>query len=125
VICVFNGEGACNLQRRINRKVCSKKTRVYGIKLLLLFLFCCMILLLCTVFTIIYLKHTVALRYVVLQLFCSYNLCYTQCCFPVSMFCTFTLVRTFRYTCAVPNMAVFCSFVISCLPRYVAQVFSE
>ena len=31
---------------------------------------------LCRVFTILYLKHIMSLRYVLLQLFCSYNLCY-------------------------------------------------
>ena len=34
-----------------------------------------------TVFTIIYLKQTVSLRYTVLQLFCIYSLCYMLCYF--------------------------------------------
>jgi hypothetical protein len=35
----------------------------------------------CRVFTIIYLKQTMPLGYTVLQLFCMYSWCYTQCYF--------------------------------------------
>jgi hypothetical protein len=37
------------------------------------------------VFTIIYLKRTMFLGYVVLQLFCIYNLCYTRCYFGCAL----------------------------------------
>jgi hypothetical protein len=36
---------------------------------------------LCRVFTIIYLKQTMFLGYVVLQLFCIHNFCYMYCYF--------------------------------------------
>ena len=36
---------------------------------------------LCRVFTIVYLKQTIFLGYLVLQLFCIYNLCYKSCYF--------------------------------------------
>jgi len=68
--------------------------------------FCCFLSTLCRVFTIIHLKQTIYLGYIVLQLFCNYSLCY----FPCSMLCTFT----FWSMCAVPNMAVFCSSLTSC-----------
>jgi hypothetical protein len=34
------------------------------------------------VFTIIYLKHTLSVGYIMLQLFCGYSLWYMKCCFP-------------------------------------------
>jgi len=51
----------------------------------------------------IYPKETMFLRFIVLQLFCVYNLCY--------MFCTV------RSMCAVSIVAVFCSSVVSCCTR--------
>ena len=36
---------------------------------------------LCRAFNIMYLKQTIFLRYIVLQLFCSCNLCYKLCYF--------------------------------------------
>ena len=52
----------------------------------------CYLSLLRRVFTITYLKETVLLGYIVLQLFCIYNLCYTFCYQPCYMFCTLTLI---------------------------------
>jgi len=47
------------------------------------------------VFTMIYLKQTVFLGYIVLQLFCVCSLCYTVMLFRTwNMFCTFKLVVT-------------------------------
>ena len=56
---------------------------------------------------------TMFLVYLLLQLVCSYNLQYMSCYFPYWMFCACTLVQ---YLCAVSNMAVFCSSLISCFP---------
>jgi len=67
------------------------------------------------VFTIIYLKQTVFLGYIVLQLLCNYNLCY----FPCSMLCTFT----FWSMCAVPNRPVFCSSLNSCFSSILLRYF--
>ena len=97
---------------------------------------------LCRVFTIIYHKQTMSLRYTVLQLFCIYSyipatnhvstvhsvaaLLYLQSVphvmlfRPWNMFCTFTLalpvVCVCVCVCAVHNMDVFCSTLISCFP---------
>ena len=35
--------------------------------------------------------------YTVFQLLCSYNLCFTNCCFPRWIFCTFTLLLYYYY----------------------------
>jgi hypothetical protein len=51
--------------------------------LLLLLLHLCPLL--CSVFTIMYLKQTVFVWYIMLQLFCFYRLCYTQCYFDREM----------------------------------------
>jgi hypothetical protein len=71
---------------------------------------------LCGVFTTTYLKHTMFLRYILLQLFCIYSLCYMQCYF-VREICFVLLHQRFsQFVCAVRNMAVFCSSLISCFP---------
>ena len=51
-----------------------------------------LLLLLCKVFTIIYLKQTIFLGYMVLPLFCGYNIWYMKCYFLCLMFCISTLV---------------------------------
>ena len=61
------------------------------------------------VFTIIYLKQTTFLGYIVLQLFCSYNLCYMYCSLPLKCVLYF-YISTFCSMCAVSNMAVFCIY---------------
>jgi hypothetical protein len=48
---------------------------------LLLLLLLLLLLFAITLFTIMHLEHTMSLQYVLLQLFCSYNLCYMQCYF--------------------------------------------
>jgi len=55
------------------------------------------------------------LGYIVLQLFCIYNFCYMQCYFTVK-YTVYFHITTFHSMCAVPNMAVFCSSLISYFP---------
>jgi hypothetical protein len=70
---------------------------------------------LCRVFTIIYLKQTMFLGCVVLQLFCIYN--FMLHVMLLGMFHVLYLyIITSCSLCAVPNMAVFCSSLISCFP---------
>jgi len=76
------------------------------------------------VFTIMYLKHTISLRYVLLHLFSSYSLCYMQCYFPCWMFLHF-YISIFPSMCSVPNMADFCSSLISCFPGMLLRYFFE
>jgi hypothetical protein len=83
------------------------------LRLLLLVLLLSLLSPLCIVFTITYLRHTMFLRYTVLQLFCIYNLCYVQCYFAVK-YVLYFYISTFRSLCAVHNTAVFCSSLISC-----------
>jgi hypothetical protein len=44
------------------------------------------------IFTIIYLEQIMSLRYIMLYLFCVYNIWYMWCYFPWQAFCTSTLV---------------------------------
>ena len=62
-----------------------------------------------------YLKQPVFVVCVLLQLFCSYDLWHTLTvvCFTVS---TSRSVRVCVCVCAVPNMAVICGSLSSCLP---------
>ena len=55
------------------------------------------------------------LGYIVLQLFCIYSLCYINVILPVK-YVVYFYINTFRSMCAVPNMAVFCGYLISCFP---------
>ena len=55
------------------------------------------------------------LGYTVLQQFCIYNFCYIQCYFAV-LYVVYFHTSTFHSMYAVPNMAVFCSSLISCFP---------
>jgi len=64
---------------------------------------------LCRVFTIIYLKQIVSLGYILLQLLYIYNLCYMNVKYVL-----YFHISTSRSMCAVPNMADFCSPLISC-----------
>ena len=57
-----------------------------------------------------YLKQNIFLWYIVLQLFCIYNMWYISPVKCVSYF----YISTSRTMCAVPNTAVFCSSLISC-----------
>jgi len=72
----------------------------------LLLLLLSMLSLLCRVFTIIYLKQTMFLGYIVLQLICIYNLCYRKCFFALKYVLYFENT-TSRRICAVPHMAFF------------------
>ena len=83
--------------------------------LLLLLLLLSLLSPLCRVFTIIYLKQTMLLGYVVVQLYCIYYLLLHVMLFRQwNMFCTFTLALL-RSMCAVSNMAAcFFSSLISC-----------
>jgi hypothetical protein len=65
-----------------------------------------------------------SLRYIMLQLFCIYSLCYMQCYF-VREICFVLLHQHFPQcvcvcvcvcVCAVPNMAVSCISLILCFP---------
>ena len=67
-------------------------------------------------------EKTTFLRYIMLQLFCVYNLRHMQCYFPRQAFCTFTLVL-FESMCAVPSVAVFCSCLMSCFPGNLFRYF--
>ena len=69
----------------------------------------------CRVFTIIHLKPTVFLRYIVFQLFCI-TICATCNVFWPVKYVLYSYISTFHSMCAVPNMAVFCSSLISCFP---------
>ena len=57
------------------------------------------------------------LGYVMLQLFCIYNLCYTtrNVISPVK-YVVYFYISTFRGMCAVPNTSPSCSSLISCFP---------
>jgi hypothetical protein len=68
---------------------------------------------LCRVFTVTCLKQTIFLGNTVLQLFCSYNLCYMLLPTLNILYCYISISRSM---CAVPNMAVCCSSFISCFP---------
>ena len=57
------------------------------------------------------------LGYVVLQRSCIYNLCYMWCYFAREIcLVVYFYISTFRSICVVPNMAVFYSSLVSCLP---------
>jgi len=75
----------------------------------------------CSVFTGIYLKNTMLLGVVVLQLFCIYNLCYMQCYCRCSVFCTFTsALPEARVQCPI---WLFYVLLISCLPAMLLRYF--
>ena len=67
-------------------------------------------------FTIIYLRQTMFLGYIVLQLFCIYSLCATRNVISPVKYVLDLYVITFHSMCAVTSMAVFCSSFILCLP---------
>ena len=71
----------------------------------------------CRVFTIIYLKQTMLLWYIVLQLFPT-TICATCHVISPLQYVVYFYISTFRSMCAVPIMAFFffCSFVISGFP---------
>ena len=75
--------------------------------------------LLCKVFTIIYLKQTIFLGYVVLPLFSGYDIWYMRCYIPCWMFCISTLVCSeVCVHCPVWMFSVlpwFCTFLVCCL----------
>jgi hypothetical protein len=78
----------------------------------------------CTIFTIIYLKQIMFILYTVLQLFCIYNLCYIKCYFPRAI-CSVPLHQHFpHFVCSAQYgwFELFLSFVLS---RYVVEVMSE
>ena len=52
---------------------------------------------------------------VVLQMFCI-TICATYHVISLLQYIVYFHISIFRSMCAVPNMAVFCSFVISCFP---------
>ena len=64
----------------------------------------------CSIFTVIYVKQTIFLWYIVMQLFCI-TIC--DSCNVIShiKYVLHFSVSTFRSMCAVPNMAVF--FVVA------------
>ena len=84
---------------------------------------------LCMVFTIIYLKQTMFIGYILLQLFCIYN--FVRHVFllrPRNMFCTLTLALS--VVCVqCPIRLFFCSSLISCFPgmllRYCLSDFTK
>jgi hypothetical protein len=69
---------------------------------------------LCKVFAITYVKRTVFLGYIVLQLFCIHSLWYIQCRFPCYL--SYSHISTFpiRPLCVVPYMPVFCNHYHHC-----------
>jgi len=75
------------------------------------------------IFTVIYLKQTMFLGYIMFQRFCSYNLWHISCYATCRVFCTFTLVLS--NICVMSNMAVFYSSLILCFLCVVIQVLSE
>jgi hypothetical protein len=56
------------------------------------------------------------LGYIVLQLFCRYNLWNVHVMSRPTLNVLYFSISTFRSTCAVPNMAVVSSALISCFP---------
>jgi len=72
----------------------------------LLLLLLLLLMTLCRVFTITYLKQTIYLVYVVLQLFCIYNI-YCMVLRTLKSVLYF-YVSTFRSMCIVPSMALLC-----------------
>ena len=79
----------------------------------LLFLLLYLLSPLCRVFTIIYLKQTMFLEYIVLQLFCI-SICATCNIILPMKYVLYYYISTFHSMCAVPNMAVFCSSWMLC-----------
>ena len=76
---------------------------------------------LCRLFILIFLIQTMSLGNTVLQLFCCYYSRYLISLVSVLNLLYF-YISTFRSTCAVPNMAVFCSSLTSCfLGMYVCM----
>ena len=61
----------------------------------------CLLLLLLLCLSLLYLKQTMFLGYIVLQLFCIYNLCYMQCYFTHEI--CFVLLHWYflKYVCSV------------------------
>jgi len=64
----------------------------------------------CSLFTIIYMKQSTYLHYIMLQPSCNYNFCYNVMIFPRQNVLYF-YISTLPSICEVPNMAVFCSFM--------------
>jgi hypothetical protein len=81
------------------------------IRLLLLLL---SLSLLCRVFTIMYLKQTMFLGYIMLELLFICNLCFTNIISP-EKYVVYFYLSTFRSVRAVPNMDFFWNSLISCL----------
>jgi hypothetical protein len=63
----------------------------------------------------LYLNQTMFLGHMGLHLFCIYNLCYIYVISPL-IYVVYFYISTFRSMCAVPNMTVLCSSLISRLP---------
>jgi hypothetical protein len=63
---------------------------------------------LCRVFTIIYPKRTVFLRYIMLQLFCIHSLWYIQCYFPCYLSYSHTSTFPIRPIRVLPYLTIFC-----------------
>ena len=69
-----------------------------------------------SIFTIIYLGQTMFLVYVVLQLFCVYSLWYMWWMLFKMLNVLNVYISAFLSLCAVPNITVFCTSLISCFP---------
>jgi len=67
------------------------------------------------ILTVIHLKHSMCVGYIVLQIFYSYNSWHTQYYFPCSVFCMFTSTLVLFEVC-VPGPV----WLLSVVPRFSA-----
>jgi len=75
-------------------------------------------------YTIMYLKQTIFLGYIVLQLFCIYSLCYVWCYFAREI-CSVPLHQHFPQFVHSAQCGCFLQLLSFALSWYVAQVLSE
>jgi hypothetical protein len=78
---------------------------------------------LCRVFIHVFPRQTVSLGNTLLQLFCRYCLWCLYVYLVPALALLYFYVSTFRCTCAVPNMAVFCSSLTSWFPGMLLTYF--
>ena len=101
----------------MHNNYCHRLTAHLQLDLLLLLLLLLLSLSpLCMVFTHIFLRQTMSLGNTVCQLFCLYYVFMVSISLVPALALLYFYVSTFRSTCAVPNVAVFCSSFTSWFP---------